>query len=446
MSDTSLGRRLRDLGWEIYAWLIYSLPYLFTTILAPFPARQKTAMLAAYVAFLALYFAGNLMRGPWVYVVIAGLDLIAIAISDRNPAAASFFIYGAAMTSRVGSFRAAVSALTMQVSIGGVASAWLGMEWWFYMASVVISALIGAITIQARVKDVADAKLRMAQEEVERLAKLAERERIARDLHDLLGHTLSVVVLKSELAKKLMTRDPARAAQEIAEIERISRQGLAEVREAITGYRSSGLAAEIEHVRETLTAAGIDTTIEARAVKLAPAQETALSLALREAATNVIRHASATSCHIKFYAQDGSALMEVKDDGKGGDVPFGNGLTGMRERISALGGALQRETSHGIIRTRTGLDVYGTNTRIEGIALGDFAPGEELAVEFHFDCWLTAQEYTLTVATQNADGSSHDWVDDAAPFEVIDAKAAAGVANLRAEVKWTKRNRAPASP
>ncbi len=140
------------------------------------------------------------------------------------------------------------------------------MEWWFYMMTIVISALIGAITIQARAKEAGDAKLRMAQEEVERLAKLAERERIARDMHDLLGHTLSVVVLKSELAQKLMSRDPARAMQEMAEVERISRQGLAEVREAITGYRSTGLAAEIEHVRETLTAAGIDTTIEARPI------------------------------------------------------------------------------------------------------------------------------------------------------------------------------------
>jgi two-component system sensor histidine kinase DesK len=144
-----------------------------------------------------------------------------------------------------------------------------------------------------------------------------------------------------------MERDPQRAMQEIAEVERIARQGLADVRQAITGYRSSGLAAEIEHVRETLTAAGIDTTIESRAISLAPAQETALSLALREAATNVIRHAHATKCHIRFYAQDGSALMEVRDDGRGGDAPFGNGLSGMRERIQSLGGVLRRESSQG---------------------------------------------------------------------------------------------------
>ena len=152
----------------------------------------------------------------------------------------------------------------------------------------------------------------------------------------------------------------------MAEVERIARDGLAEVRQAITGYRSSGLAAEIEHVRDTLVAAGIDATIEARPVALAPAQETALSLALREAATNVIRHAAATRCHIRFYAQDGSVLMEVEDNGRGGDAPFGNGLTGMRERIQALGGVLRRETDHGtrlLIRCRSrkaGTEARGT--------------------------------------------------------------------------------------
>ena len=100
-------------------------------------------------------------------------------------------------------------------------------------------------------------------------------------------------------------------------------------------------------MRETLVAAGIQATIEAGAVTLAPAQETALSFAVREAATNVIRHAAATSCHIRFYAQDGSVLMEVEDNGRGGDAPFGNGLTGMRERVQALGGVLKREVDHG---------------------------------------------------------------------------------------------------
>lgn len=344
---TSGPKRMRDLRWDTYAWLIYSLPFIYATIVAPFPPLQRQVMLACYAVFVPVYFSGYFIRGPRILLVIGALDAIAIICSQWNPAAACFFIYGSAFVANGFQTRTAAMVLAGQVLLGILASYLLGMAWWYYMGSAVISALIGAIIIQTRAKEAGDARLRMAQDEVERLAKLAERERIARDLHDLLGHTLSVVVLKSELAQKLMSRDPVRAQQEIAEIERISRQGLADVREAVTGYRSSGLASEIEHVRETLTAAGIDTTIEAHQLKLAPAQESALSLALREAATNVIRHAAATKCHIKFYSKDGSALMEVQDDGRGSDAPFGNGLSGMSERISALGGALQRETANG---------------------------------------------------------------------------------------------------
>jgi ABC-type polysaccharide/polyol phosphate transport system ATPase subunit len=89
-----------------------------------------------------------------------------------------------------------------------------------------------------------------------------------------------------------------------------------------------------------------------------------------------------------------------------------------------------------LIRTRIGMDVYGTNTRLERVHLGDFQPGDELEVDFAVECWLTPQQYTLTVATQNADGTSHDWLDDAVAFDVVDTRAAAGVANLRAQVQW----------
>jgi ABC-type molybdate transport system ATPase subunit len=89
-----------------------------------------------------------------------------------------------------------------------------------------------------------------------------------------------------------------------------------------------------------------------------------------------------------------------------------------------------------LIRTRIGMDVYGSNTRIEQIPLGDFAAGDELEVDFRLECWLTPQPYTLTVATQSADGASHDWLDDAVAFDVVDTRVAAGVANLRAKVEW----------
>jgi lipopolysaccharide transport system ATP-binding protein len=92
-----------------------------------------------------------------------------------------------------------------------------------------------------------------------------------------------------------------------------------------------------------------------------------------------------------------------------------------------------------LIRNRIGMDVYGTNTRVERVELGDFAAGDELNLEFRFECWLTPQQYTLTVATQNADGSSHDWLDDVLAFEVVDSRALAGVVNLRAQIEWQKK-------
>lgn len=334
-------------GWETYAWLIYSLPFLVSAFDSRLTRVETASMVGGFAAFLVVYLAGQRIRGWRILWCVAVFDALAFAFSSRNPGAGSFFIYGAALVGPALPVRAAIITLVGQVCLGALAAGALAVPNWFPIMSVVITALVGAVNIQAAVNAARNAKLRMAHEEIERLAKVAERERIARDLHDLLGHTLSVVVLKSELAQKLLTRDAPRAAQEIADVERIARDGLREVRQAITGYRSIGFGAEVEHVRHALTSAGIDATIVVQPVTLAPEQETALSLALREAATNVIRHAGATRCHIRFYARDGSASMEVEDNGRGGDAPFGNGLTGMRERIQALGGVLKRQTDHG---------------------------------------------------------------------------------------------------
>src|SRR5262249_55427217 len=150
-----------------------------------------------------------------------------------------------------------------------------------------------------------------------------------------------------------------------------------------------------------------------------------------------------------FRHGDGtSEIREIQLSGAGGEAAriFRSGER-MTVRVRSLFRRAKSQPMVGIlIRTRIGMDGYGTNTRIANVDLGDFAPGDELETQFSFDCWLTPQEYTLTVATQNADGSSHDWVDDAISFEVVDTKSMAGVANLRAEVKWTKRKRERASP
>ncbi len=187
-----------------------------------------------------------------------------------------------------------------------------------------------------------DAELRLSQGDVRRLAVIAERERIGRDLHDLLGHTLSLVALKSELARRLAIVEPERAQREMEEVERVARHALAEVRAAVSGMRCSDLAGELVSARLMLEASGVSFDGEWPAdIDLPPFIEAPLALILREAITNIHRHARARAASVRF-ARDGDKLcMTIVDNGRGGLVAHGNGISGMRERVRALGGELR---------------------------------------------------------------------------------------------------------
>jgi two-component system, NarL family, sensor histidine kinase DesK len=181
------------------------------------------------------------------------------------------------------------------------------------------------------------------------LAKVAERERIARDLHDVLGHTLSVITLKSELAGRLLT-DPSnleRAGTELAEVSRIARQALADVTHTILGQRLESIETELERATSTLRTAGITVECQREATHIDARHESILGLALREAVTNVVRHAEARTCCIRLHRMRDVYVLEVQDDGRGGAEREGFGLRGMRERIEALGGSVLREISAG---------------------------------------------------------------------------------------------------
>jgi two-component system, NarL family, sensor histidine kinase DesK len=225
--------------------------------------------------------------------------------------------------------------------------------------AIFLIVVIGGGNIYFAEQRRAECKLRAALEENVTLAAVAERERIARDLHDVLGHTLSVIVLKAELAGRLISRDPERAAVEMADVERTSRAALAEIREAIGGYRSRGLAAEIESARRTLDAAGVALVAENKPEResFSPQEETALALALREAVTNIVRHARATTCRLRFVSEAGHRRLVVEDDGQHAVVREGNGLRGMRERIESLGGRFSLECG--------GAQNHGTRLTIE---------------------------------------------------------------------------------
>jgi two-component system sensor histidine kinase DesK len=196
------------------------------------------------------------------------------------------------------------------------------------------------------------AELKLSHDEVRRLATVAERERIGRDLHDLLGHTLSLIALKSDLAAKLLVRDPQAAAEEIAEVSRVAREALTQVRSAVTGIRAAGIAAELVSARLLLESDGIGFVQDVApgtldAGSLPTTVENALALTLREAVTNLHRHAQARSARVELALEWGEALLRVTDDGRGSRIVPGNGLAGMRERIESLGGRLRVDARRG---------------------------------------------------------------------------------------------------
>jgi two-component system sensor histidine kinase DesK len=208
---------------------------------------------------------------------------------------------------------------------------------WKQLAHVAVCAANTA----HREKRLRQAELKLSHDEIRRLAALAERERIGRDLHDLLGHTLSLITLKSELAMRLFDRDPLAARREIVDVERVARDTLGQVRRAVAGIRAAGLAAELASAHLLLESGGVRLDYEAPDDATLPADvETIFALTLREAVTNIQRHARATYAQVTLAVAASEARLTIEDNGCGGVISPGNGLTGMRERLRALGGDL----------------------------------------------------------------------------------------------------------
>lgn len=205
-------------------------------------------------------------------------------------------------------------------------------------------------------------ELREARATVAQLAANEERLRMARDLHDLLGHSLSLITLKSELAGRMLPDQPGPAAAQVADIERVSRQALTDVREAVTGYRRPTLPGELAGARTALAAAGIVADVPAEVPEgcgaggLDEDQEAVLAWALREGITNVVRHSGARHCTVALASRqtlDGRRLeLVVRDDGRNAAPgPHGNGLTGLAERLAKAGGTLDTQAGPGFTLT-----------------------------------------------------------------------------------------------
>jgi two-component system sensor histidine kinase DesK len=339
----------KDHGWSPLLWIAYLGFFFMDPVMSHASARIWLLDILGALVFLVLYLGLFFLENPRALAHIAGLVVLGMLFAPINGGACTFFIYAAAMVPFcVQTQTAAVIGLLIVGAIGASEELLLHANNWVLFYTGLFPIIIGAGNTFFAERNRMNHKLRRANEEIEQLAKVAERERIARDLHDVLGHTLSVITLKSELAGKLIDRDPERAGKEIREVEEISRAALTDVRDAIRGYRSRGLTAELAHAKSTLETAGLSVQCDAATTVALPAmQESVLSLAVREAVTNVVRHAQARTCRMRLEQYNGSCRLQIQDDGLGGSSLEGNGLRGMRERVEMIGGTLQRSTESG---------------------------------------------------------------------------------------------------
>jgi len=281
---------------------------------------------------------------PWYALAILAIGAV---VTPLNPFAETYVIYACAVAAAWSTPRrsgALVLALLVTYSAEWF---WLRYPWESMVNAWILCPIIAGLVITDRIQRRHRADLRLSMDEVRRLAASTERERIGRDLHDLLGQTLSMVALKSELAGRLIERDPRAARREMADVERVAREALSQVRSAVSGIRAAAMAAELASARLLLEAAGVQMEYWHDPQGLPVDVETCLALVLREAVTNIQRHARANRVEVTVIAGAERVVMRVRDDGRGGVNERGNGLTGMRERIEARGGTLAIESPRG---------------------------------------------------------------------------------------------------
>ena len=295
--------------------------------------------------FLLLYIIGYLRpQRQIVFSALAMAVLGYVVMPWNHSGGTSYIIYACAYLAFFGSTRQSIAAMLLVLCVFAILAYLQHWPWGITAAMIMVAASVGGGNLAYRLNAQKDAALRLSHDEVRKLAATAERERIGRDLHDLLGHTLSIIALKSELARKLFERDPQATRREIADVERIARDALAQVRHAVSGIRAAALAGEVASARLLLECANVRFHYDGFEVELPVEYETCLALALREAVTNIQRHADATHANAELTVDGEAVQLCVLDNGRGVSAREGNGLSGMRERVAALGGWLQIES------------------------------------------------------------------------------------------------------
>jgi two-component system sensor histidine kinase DesK len=331
--------------WAIGALIaaVYLVFYAASVLTSSGSAGHKATalVLLALLALVYILVPGGFFGAPQGYrwAAVAVIVLLALAqLPLMGADAAGLLIFGGVAASILIPIPGSVIvALVLGLAI--IVVSWLapgGTQWELALTEVALSLWMAGFARNIRLNE----QLKDAQQELAHAAVLAERERIARDLHDILGHSLTAITVKAALARQLAGRAPDKMLAEVNDIEALARSALTDVRETASGIRERSLAGELAAARSVLTAAGITPVMPGAVDDVAPAGRELFGYVVKEAVTNVVRHSGASSCTVRL----GSHWVEISDDGRGRDLPSqlasGSGLVGLSERVAAAGGVL----------------------------------------------------------------------------------------------------------
>jgi two-component system, NarL family, sensor histidine kinase DesK len=371
-----LTRRRLELWGRIFmlAWLLFFLTIVVDLFYLPIGRSERIGSVAAVLGFMAVW--------GWFWLRVAGrgnrtasrlavglLILIVAPLALASPVntGLSMAVFIAIVGAAAFRWKPAL-VLTFGLALGGLLiDAVKGPHWATTINLALNVVIIGAAAVAIRQGIASHLQLQAAREEIARLAVAEERLRFARDLHDLLGQSLAMIVLKSEVVGRRLPPGAGELRDEIQEVVDVARKALDEVREAVAGYRVPKLEEEVATAQSALRTAGIATSYENLGGRLAPAEEAVLGWALREAVTNVIRHSGARHCRIELRRDAGSVHLEVVDDGRGGSAVIpGSGLRGIRERAEAMGGDAEAGATLEGFHTRVRLPASSLAPTLEG--------------------------------------------------------------------------------
>ena len=300
-------------------WLGYLPLFFIPWYFEPPPQPQMIWAFVGVGVFLLLYFLGGSAKGLTLVALATAILLLSFAL-----------LFTQSNWTVVGAFAAATAGIGLMT----------GQHPFYWGIGVFMIIMIGLANISRSMLEDKNRSLVKAQDEVKHLAATAERERIGRDLHDLLGRTLTLIAIKADLAVKLNAREPAKAEAEMREVAGAAREALAEVRAAVAGMTNATLGREIAGAQRALAAAGIACIVEGEVDQIDQGASAVLAMALREAVTNVIRHSGAKTCTIALKRRENAINLTISDDGDGAAIREGGGLGGIRARLAAAGGEL----------------------------------------------------------------------------------------------------------